>query len=412
MIVRRLLLTFLLAAAASAPAAAQRDTAADRAWFQTLRGLSRGCEDPLLELPNPHVINYREHSELLVGRMLRIDPATCPGARDAAFSELRARVGDPERSDVSLDLLRLLWRHMAAADPPPAAPYGRVLWLFDDRVPSLPDWPEAEREAWLERPETIALLEGRNAGGVLRTRRSVEHHAGLLLREGSPTFDPGEAVRLLETSEANAIPGNRQRLLGLLLDGRHLPPDYARASRQFVSHAPQTLDYAIPAQRELLRIGRLAAAAARTPEEQAVALRILSAAALDGRFGGAEEQAAMLGRIGPVPRGALAQGDAERIGRALDFQFGFDLPDRREEDPAELRPILLRGLVGPDGRIVATELVQSSGVPLRDRIVRGVWARAGHRVDLALRARARFVWVDLPPVDPLLTTGAAYDRWH
>ena len=120
----------------------------------------------------------------------------------------------------------------------------------------------------------------------------------------------------------------------------------------------------------------------------------------------------MLRSIGEVPQVALAAGDAERIGRALDFQFGFDLPDRRETDTAELRPILLRGLVGPDGRIVATELLQSSGAPDRDRIVRGVWASDGEKVDLSATARGRFVWVELPPVDPTLTTTDAYQRWN
>ena len=395
----------------AAPAAAQPSTVDDQRWYSTMRGHTAGCRDPLLTLPNPHVINYREHGALLASRMLRVDPAACPGVRDAAIRELRTRVGNPERADVPLPLLRLIARATPAGDATAAA-YNRMLWLFDERPPELPAWSEADRQAWLERPATLKLLEGRNADGWLRTRRSVEHHIGLVLRRGSPGYDPATAATLLETSEANAIPGNRQRLISLLLDGEHMPPDYERAARRFYSSAAAQSDYAVEPQRELLRIGRLAAAAARTPVERATALRILSAATLDGRFGSAAEQEAMLRRIGRVRSGALAPGDAERIGRALDFQFGFDLPDRQETDPAELRPILLRGLIGPDGRVVATQVVQSSGVPSRDRIVRGIWVRESHRVDLSATARGRFLWVDLPPVDPLLTTMDAHQRWQ
>lgn len=406
----RLALTIALAAASmAAPAVAERGTAEDRAWFVTLRGLTAGCTDPVLRLPQPHVIDYRAHAALLASRMLRVDEAKCPGVRAAAVEQLRARVGEPERADVDIGLLRIL---RDSSGPEDAARFGRMLWLFSDRPPALPEWPEAERAAWLERPATVALLAARNADADLRTRRSVELHAGLLLRRGSATYDPGEAVKLLETPEANAIPGNRRRLTELLLDGEHLAPDYARAARLYVSTAASPLDFAAEPQRELLRIGRLAAAAARTPVEQAAALRILSVAALDGRFGSGEEAAAMLGRIGDVAEGSLAQGDSERIGRALDFQFGFDLPDRNDSDPSELLPIRLRGLVGPDGRIVATRVLQSSGSQQRDRIVQGVWASDGHRVDLSLTAQGRFLWVELPPVDPLLTTSAAFERWN
>jgi hypothetical protein len=287
-----------------------------------------------------------------------------------------------------------------------------ILWLFDERTEAPAGWPEVEQRAWLGRPETLALLAARNADDRLRSRRSAELHAELLLRRGSAAYDPVQAAKLLETPQAQAIPGNRPRLVALLTDGEHLPPDYSRAARQYLSLAAQPFDFAAEPQRELLRIGRLAAAAARGPAEQAAALRILSAASLDGRFGSGEEEAAMLARIGAVPNGALAAGDAERIGRALDFRFGFDLPDRQESDPAELRPILLRALLGPDGRVVMTRVAQSSGSPSRDRIVRGIWAAEGHAVDLSATARGRFLWVDLPPVDPLLTTSEAWQRWN
>lgn len=405
----RLLLAAAAAAALAAPAAGQRDTAEDRAWHMTLSDIARTCDDPVLNLPSPHVIQHRREAARLARAMLRADPARCPGVAAQAQAQLQARIGEPERGDVDLALVRLALPG-AAADPALAARYARMLWLFDDRPPELAGWTEAEREAWLTRPGTVALLDARNAVRELRTRRSIELHSALLLRRGAPFYDPARAATLLEDGRAGA--GNRARLAALLLDGEHLPPDHARAARLYVAHAAQQHDFAIEPQRELLRIGRLAAAAARTPEEQATALRIVSAAALDGRHGSAEEQSAMLRRLGRVAEVALTAGDAERIGRALDFRFAFDLPDRREDDPAELRPIRLRGLIGPDGRIVATEVAQPSGSPYRDRIVRGIWADLGTSIDLSATAQGRFVWVELPPVDPLLTTTAAFERWN
>ncbi|HEX8526379.1 hypothetical protein [Allosphingosinicella sp.] len=413
---RAVSLIALGAAAFAIPASAQQDTAEDQAWYQALRGIARPCDDPVLDLPPPHVIRYRRESVVLARALLRVDAARCPGVAESTLDQLRARIGDPERFDVPLDVLSLASSVLAARSDPDSAAlagrYGRMLWLFSNSSGAHPGWPEAEREAWLREPATVALLGARNADDWLRTRRSVELHARLLLDSGFAGYDPAKAATLLETSQAAGIPGNRQRLVALLLDGDHLPPDYARASRSFVSLAAAQVDFAIEPQRELLRIGKLAAAAARTPIERAAALRILAFAALDGRFGSSEALSGMVASLGRVPNVALAEGDSERIGRALDFQFGFDLPDRREDDPAELRPIRLRGLIGPDGRIVATEIVQSSGVAHRDRTVRGVWAREGGGVDLSATAQGRFVWVDLPPVDPLLTTDEAYRRYN
>jgi hypothetical protein len=404
------LLTALFAAAAAAPAAAQRDSAEYRTWYGTLREIARGCDDPVLDLPAPHVMRYRRDARELVAAMLRADPAKCPGVAASAREQLRARIGEPARADVDLDLLRLGWTHRVADDPALLARYAEALWLFDDRPPAIAHWTLPAQEAWLARPATVALIEARNAVPELRTRRSIELHTGILLDRGSPYYDPSKAVTLLEDPRANAIPNNNSRLVGLLLGGEHVPADHARAARRFVSLAASPMDYSAEPQRELLRIGLLAAAAARSPQDRAVALRILSVASLDGRHGSAEEQGAMLAGLGEVPRVSLAEGDALRIGRALDFQFGFDLPDRRDIDPAEMRPIILRGLVGPDGRIVATEIIQSSGMADRDRIVRGVWAREGDKVDLSATAAGRFVWVELPPVDPLLDTYEAFRR--
>lgn len=397
------LLTALLAAVAAAPAAAQRDTPEDRIWYGTLREIARGCDDPVLDLPHPHVIRYRRDARELVAAMLRADPAKCPGVAAAAREQLQLRIGEPARADVDLDVLRLGWTHRVAEDPALLARYAETLWLFDDRPPVLAGRTPPAQQA-------VALLDARNATPELRTRRSIELHTGILLDRGSPYYDPAKAVALLEDPRANAIPNNTSRLVALLLDADHLPADYPRAARRFVSLAASSMDYSAEPQRELLRIGRLAAAAARTPADRAAALRIVAVAALDGRHGSAGEQASMLAGLGEVPRVSLAEGDALRIGRALDFQFGFDLPDRRDIDQAEMRPIILRGLIGPDGRIVATEIVQSSGMPDRDRIVRGVWASDGDKVDLSATAAGRFVWVELPPVDPLLDTYEAYRR--
>ena len=154
----------------------------------------------------------------------------------------------------------------------------------------------ADREAWLRRPETVELLRARNADRMLRTRRSLEAQAGLMLRRDLPYYAPAEAIALLEDGRFITNLPNRLRISRLLTDGRYVPPDYGRAAQPFLSVAAIDADYSSGYQQELLRIGYLAAEAARTPVERAEALRIVSAAALDGRFDSKEVQGRLLRR--------------------------------------------------------------------------------------------------------------------
>ena len=383
-------------------------------WHTRLREISAPCKDPILKIPIPRGVDHARDARWLVDAMLKTDPARCPGIAEAAVAELLSVLGEVERGDVDLQLLELAWRAAArgqgmAPDPTLADRYGRMLWLFDDEPPQMPRWTAAEREAWLRRPETMALLRARNAGPMLRTTRSLEAQAGLLLRRDLPFYGPAEAIDLLEDGRLLTNLGNRLRISRLLTDGKHVPPDYVRAARPFLSVAAIEADFASGYQQELLRIGHLAAAAARTPVERAEALRIVSAAALDGRFDSREVQARLLRDIGPAANAALSDSDRAAIEKALDWQMAWALPGT---DGVEnrLRPIVLRGLVGPHGKVIAAEIRSSSGSPRHDRAALGVWTEYPDRADLSALAGGRFVWVDLPPVDPHMTTSDAWSK--
>jgi hypothetical protein len=333
--------------------------------------------------------------------MLHVDPARCPGVPGAAAAMIVPRIGSVETGEFSLDYLRLAWEAAEhglgmARDPSLAESYGQLLWLFDDEPPALPRWSEADRQAWLARPETAQLLRVRNdlpSGG---TRRSLELEGELRLRRDLPrVYDPQRAVRLLSSSELLFNIPNRLRLSRLLTDGEHVPPDYPAAAAPFLTFINWGNGAEPEADRELLRIGRLAAAAARTPQERAEAIRILWAATVEQRTG-REALERMLRPLRRAPPVALAPGDAARIARIggeLTASIALD------GDPRTFRPILLRALVGPDGRVAFAEVIQSSGAAQRDLIALGGWAENYAEVDFSATARGRFVWVDLPPLD-------------
>ena len=207
--------------------------------------------------------------------------------------------------------------------------YGRMLWLFADRAPSPPRWPRAESEAWLVRPETLALLQARNDGDQ-PTARSLTVEAELRLRRDLPFFDAARAVDLLENSRAPGDLPSRLRLSRMLTDGALVPADYPRAARLFL-WSVSLLQGDPDRQGELLRIGRLAAAAARTPAEQAEALHILHASSLNGLAGSREEVTALLGRIGRVRSAMLTAGEARDIGERIGDELDFGIP--LEDDP-------------------------------------------------------------------------------
>ena len=383
-----------------------------QAWEEVsaLRRATDGCPDPRLRPTGHHVPDaHRELLHVLEG-MFQVDPAACPGVREAGAAEIRRRIGIAERADVDLDILALGRRAAEegrgmAPDPVLADRYGRMLWLFADDAPPMPRWPEEARAAFLTRPETIRLLQAQTGNERTATRRARYLLGEVLLDRGLPTYDPAAAVTLLDRG------GRPLRASLLLTDGVHLPVDYPRAGRVLYR---LTNPYGVNEELsgELIRVGRLAAAAARTPLERAQAMRILFAASVHDPAVAAADRAALLRAIGPVPTARLAPGDAERIGRALEWNFAFFMPYRAGGSPRPDYPAaILRGLVGPDGRVALVEIVRPSGSERHDRALLGVWARWSERVDLAATARGRLVWVTLPPVDLGLTTSEAQQRW-
>jgi hypothetical protein len=214
-------------------------------------------------------------------------------------------------------------------------------------------------------------------------------------------------IALLEDGRLITVLENRLRISRLLTDGTHVPPDYGRAARPFLGVAAVDADFSSGYQQELLRIGYLASIAARTPAERAEALRIVSAAALDGRFDSREVKARLLSGLGQIGQASLSDSDQAGIEKALDWQMAWALPGTDGLE-GRLRPILIRGLVGPHGRVIAAEIKASSGSPRHDRAALGVWSEYPQLVDLSAAARGAFVWVDLPPVDPYMTTSEAW----
>jgi len=391
-----LLALFTLAAV---PAVAQDRE--DYAFLHQVQAAAGDCGEPRPAIGREHVPMPARWALRLLGWMLHVDPARCPGVPDAAARMIVSSIGTVETGLFSLDYLRLAWdaaenglgmpRDQALADR-----YGRLLWLFDDEPPALPRWSEAERQAWLARRETAELLRARNDLHYGGTRRSLELEGELRLRRDLPgIYDPQRAVRLLSDSQLLFNIPNRLRLSRLLTDGQHLPPNYPAAAAPFLTFINWGNGAEPEADRELLRIGRLAAATARTPQQRAEAIRILWAATVE-QTDGRDALNRMLRPIRRAPRVALAAGDAERIERIEDE---LTASIRLDGDPKTIRPILLRALIGPDGRVVFAEVVQSSGAPRRDLIALGGWAENNAEVDLSATARGRFVWVDLPPVD-------------
>jgi hypothetical protein len=404
----RPLLAVALAAALPAAAADSRDFAAERALHQRLRQDFAACDHPAMALPRYR--NYNPERELLreLRAMLHAPVEACPGTPGRAVAFLSAAVGDPIRPDVLPALIEMLEGALregrgTAPDPARADALARYLWLVSDRDP--PGWSEAEREAWLIRPETIAMLEARVAAAP--TARAIWLLSSLLLRRELAVYDAGRAATLLESSPEIYRDPVRLRLAALLSDGIHLPPDYRRAARPFRASATGPAGEAAAAQRVLLSLGERAAAAARTPDERLAAVAILAPAALDGLDGGAHARA--LARIGARTRAEPLPPDrVEWISSVLDLGFANMLDLLPETTPPGSRPIVLRGLVGADGRLATVALVQSSGVPERDRAVLAVYLRSGADVDLSSVAGGSPVWVTLPPVDPMLDHATVY----
>lgn len=330
--------------------------------------------------------------------MLRADPRECPGIAAIAARRMRDLVGVPERPDVHTGVLALA-REMAeeglgmARDPELADRYGRVLWLFENEAPELPRWTAAQQQAWLERPETIVLLDAHLTHHRYAAFRQARMLAALRLRRDLPGYDPEAALALYQ----RAI--ERERYAEILTDGVHMPVDYRRATGAFLRTPMFGLD--AEQQRALLRMGRQAVAAARTREEEAQALRILFAASVESVDNSCQTLAAQRRQFDRAPEVPLADGEARRIEDELTDDFrGFMIDD----DVPNPRPIVLRGLIDPDGRLIYAEVRQSSGSRDRDRFAILAWAEYAEEVDLSATSRGRFVWTLLSPIPQQPTT--------
>lgn len=402
---------FVLAAAAALfaaiPASAQEPDWGDE--YAAMNAALIACNPPLPEGRRYANVQWERDTIELLGRLVEAEPAQCPGGPAAAAAAIFRLLGPIEAPDADPRLLALA--HLAAErglgmarDEALADRLGRLRWLYGDSPLSLPRWSEAERQAWLEQPATIALLEARVAqrGRRLRTQAAVETLAGLKLRRDLPSHDPAGALDLLDEDSLLIGDERRIRFTRLVTGGAGLPPDFERARRALTLFGSFG-DGATPQLRaEYLRVGTLAASSARTAGEWATALRILSAAAIDGHEAEVAARDALIRRLGHIPTVALAPADAAGIPRVMHREFAVRLGYRREGDPELLAPIRLKALIAPDGRLAHAEVLGSSGLRRRDRGILSAWAESGALADLSATARGRWVWVELPPVDPEL----------
>ena len=403
----------LLALAGPAPAQPQpANPVAAQGLHERLRQDFKACRHPSMAL-SPYR-SYDPHRDLLgeLRAMLDAPAEACPETPARAVAFLAAAAGDPIRPDADIDLLVMLeaaLREGKGGPPDPARLriLSRHLWLVAGKR-EVPGLSEPELRAWVAGPEAVALLEARIAAAP--TARAVDLRAGQLVDRTRADYDPARAADLLESGPGKHEREVRLRLAELLSDGSHLPPDFARAARQFRDEATGVSERA-EAQRVLLRIGRRAAAAARRQTDRLGVLAILAPAALDGIEDSRALYARHLARVrAPLLAAPLPADRIEWVHAELNFAFAYMLDMLPKGTPPSSRPIVHEGLIGPDGRLVTVRLVSSSGVAARDLAVRSAWLRRGVVVDLSSVARGKAVWTSLPPVDPMFDYGAAWDH--
>lgn len=384
--------------------------------YGALRSIAARCPDIYPPDPASRGFTLGGATRRVLEQLVTADPGACPGVPQAGLAELRRRLGDPERGEVDLFMLGLAWQAAEqglgmARDPALADRYGRILWLYSASPPPLPRWRQAERDAWLRQPDAMALLAARvaaNEGRVLSDRDEdlrlvMRRLAELYLRRGGPGYDPRRAVALLERL------GMALRAAELLSNGTDMPPDYPRAARLLLPRVSEPPNAAREERRLLLRIARATAAAATTPLQKAQALRLFFAATAHDRSIAAAEIGALMRASGPMHRETLRPRDAEcarnftRMAEIIDMLAPY--AGSRPAAPASIR---LRGLIGPDNRIVQVDLVRSSGSAAYDGAVLRVWARVAGRIRMWDTARDHFTLVDFPPI-PVIPAGRLWD---
>lgn len=400
----RIAIAFAAAMTLAAPALAQEPDWGDE--YAAVSAAASACRPHLPEGPRYANIQRERDTIVLLARLHEADPASCPGGPAAATAAIFRLLGPIEAPDADPRLLALA--HASAErglgmirDEALADRLGRLRWLYGDSPLDLPRWPEAARQAWLEQPATIRLLEARVAqrGRLLRTPTAVYRLAALKLRRDLPAHDPAGALDLLDETALLIGDEHRIRFSRLATGDAGLPPDFERARRALIFYGSFGNQAAPELRAEQLRIGMLAA---RSPAHRATALRILFAAAMDGHAAEVAARDALIRRLGRVPTATLAPADATRIASELHREFAINLGYRREGDPALLQAIRVRALLAPDGRVAFAQVSGSSGLARRDRAILAAWAEDGQSVDLSATARGRWVWVELPPVDPEL----------
>lgn len=413
-----MMIALTLAAAAVPP---DGDYARDQANAAALAQIAKGC-DLDYDVGVTRGINYAHDVGRYLRAMLR-DPPACPGIAQKAARFVTESVGTPERADVDTDMLHRAWTlvregRLVRRDPAIESRYARMLWLFAER----PHWRSARAmgwtgeeqpgwRAWSEGAEAVALLTERNAVSRWRTGRTLSLEAELRLRRDLPWYDPARAVLLLEDPRLRYQKGGAERITALLTDGTHLPPDPGRASRIYREWAVGEASDSAVARRKLLELGRLTEARDRSPAARALAINLYFGAALAGETAAVVAREAAVARLGRVPTVALAPGDAERIGRAIDRDYASLLDTSQLPSAAPGSVIRLRALLSPAGRVVMVKVTGSSGVVERDARAVQVWFRFERPLDLTATARGRFVWTDLPPVDAALTWSQVSRRW-
>ena len=398
----------ILAAWLSAAAAPPPDRM-DEIWRE-LRTLAGPCGTS----SGMHVLRADHEVPYLLGHLLRLPADRCDNVAARARARLVELVGEVERPDAEVGLLRVLAEAArqglgGPADPELAERVGRVVWAFEEYPSSVRrEAATAERQAWLERPSTIRLLEGRVAL-FDQARRARELLGELSLRRDLPSYDPARAVLMFEADGVTDTPAERMRLSRLLSDGQHLPPDLPRAGEAIM----WDLNYnAESAQPEMLRLGRRAAAGARSQAERVGAARLLWAASIGGDRIAGTERGRAIAALGRVPTAPLGAGDGERIRRAMGFHISTLPGVSPYDDQLDARrrgPVEMRGLVAPNGRLALVELTRSSGDAELDRDILLAWSSWGRELDLSATARGRLVWVRLPTIPNPRSDGDAYD---
>ena len=280
-------------------------------------------------------------------------------------------------------------------DPARALAYRRQSWLIvQQRETEPPFADEAELDAYVVRPETIAFL-SRYAEAPDLPRARLRLARALFLR-GRPG-DGERAVRLLDEP---AFDGNSEaafiRARGVLASGMEGP-----ARSRAIAGLRPLARRSHPGARDLLaELARRQLAGARRPEQRWDAIEWLGDLAFEGD---AERRAAMLRHAtaanGGRPPPRLAGFAPERyapLTAAFISDDDFPPAARRNGESGIVR---LVGLVDPRGRLIFTEPAVPEQNPRLLATARRLYAsRRRPEADLGDARLAPYMWIELAPM--------------